>query len=115
MTSKGDAARGWLLENLVFLTLRRGDYGIEYYNTAGGGEVDFITTDRMTRKRRLIQVAWEMPDMKTKSREMSALVDARRETGIDDCTIVTWDDEFDVDGIQIVPVWKWCLAENKAG
>ena len=114
VTAKGDAARGWLLENLVFLALRRGDHGIEYYNTAGGGEVDFVATDRMTRKRRLIQVAWEMSDVKTKSREMTALADARQETGIDDCTIVTWDDEFDVDGIQVVPAWKWCLAENKA-
>ena len=26
--------------------------------------------------------------------------------------VVTWDDERDVDGIKIVPVWKWCLEER---
>jgi len=33
-------------------------------------------------------------------------------TGIDDCTVVTWDDERTTeDGIRIVPAWKWLLAE----
>ena len=42
--------------------------------------------------------------------EIDALVAARKETGITDCTIVTWDDEGEKDGIRIVPVWKWLLA-----
>ena len=29
---------------------------------------------------------------------------------IRDCTIVTWDDEDETDGIRIVPAWKWLLA-----
>ena len=28
---------------------------------------------------------------------------------VDDCVVVTWDEERDVDGIRIVPAWKWCL------
>ena len=36
--------------------------------------------------------------------------EARDKTGIRDCTIVTWDDEDESDGIRIVPVWKWLLA-----
>jgi len=35
--------------------------------------------------------------------------DASRETGVEDCAIVTWDEECDEDGIRVVPVWKWML------
>lgn len=44
-----------------------------------------------------------------RGREFSALVSARRETGIGDCTIVTWDEEGEEDGVRIVPAWKWLL------
>jgi predicted AAA+ superfamily ATPase len=30
---------------------------------------------------------------------------------VDDCTVVTWDDEGESDGIKIVPAWKWCLEK----
>lgn len=109
VTPKNDAARGWFLENLVFLSLRRGDNRIEYYNTKSGEEVDFLVTDKATKKRRLVQVAWELPLPETEQRELSALKIARKEMGIDDCTVVTWDDEREDDGIKILPVWKWCL------
>ena len=42
---------------------------------------------------------------------MKALKDAMKETGIGDGTVVTWDDERDIDGIHIVPAWKWNIAE----
>ncbi|MBP5544315.1 MAG: ATP-binding protein [Kiritimatiellae bacterium] len=109
VTPKNDAARGWFLENLVFLSLRRGDNRIDYYNTKSGEEVDFLVTDKATKKRRLVQVAWELSLPETEQRELSALKIARKEMGIDDCTVVTWDDEREDDGIKILPVWKWCL------
>lgn len=46
---------------------------------------------------------------KTFSREMNALKLARESTGIRDCTIATWDDEGESDGVRIVPTWKWLL------
>ena len=103
---------GWHLENLVFLALRRGDNKIEYYNTKKGEEVDFLVTDRTTRKRRLVQVAWEMSVRGTAMRELGALKAARDEIKVNDCTIVTWDEEKDMDGVKVVPAWKWCLNEN---
>lgn len=112
VTAKLDAAWGWLLENLVFLALRRGDNIIEYFNTSKGAEVDFHVTDALSRKRRLIQVAWNMADEATLAREISAIKDARDETGIEDCAIITWDDELETDGIKVVPVWKWSLDES---
>ena len=58
----------------------------------------------------LVQVSYAMSDAATFDREMNALKLARDETGIRDCTIVTWDDEDASDGIRIVPAWKWLLA-----
>ena len=114
VTPKSDASRGWLLENLVFLALRRGFNKIEYYNTKNGDEVDFLVTDQATKKRRLVQVSWELSSPATAQREITALKDARGEIKVDDCTIVTWDEERDEDGIRIVPAWKWCIEQKQA-
>ena len=112
MMPKNDAERGWLLENLVFLALRRGLNKIEYYNVPGGGEVDFYVTDQITHEKRFVQVTWEMASPETRKRELDALINAIRTTGIQDATLVTWDDDESVKGnIRIVPVWKWTLEE----
>ena len=110
MNAKMDQERGWLLENLIFISLRRGFNKIEYYVTKGGGEVDFLVQGNVTQKRRLVQVTWDMSDKQTFAREMNALKDAMSETGIKDGIIVTWDDEREIDGIRIVPAWKWCVS-----
>ena len=109
MKTKNDAEKGFLLENAVFMSLRRGFNKVEYYNTRKGEEVDFFVTDRATGNQRLVQVSYSMDDERTRGREFSALVSARRETGIGDCTIVTWDEEGEEDGVRIVPAWKWLL------
>lgn len=112
VSPKSDASRGWLLENLVFLALRRGDNRIEYFNTRKGEEVDFLVTDKATKRRRLIQVAWEMSASDTETRELSALKSARDEINVEDCSVVTWDEEWEKDGIKVVPAWKWLLCET---
>jgi predicted AAA+ superfamily ATPase len=54
-----------------------------------------------------------MQDRTTMVRETSALELARQNLHVDDCTVVTWDDEADLDsGVKVVPVWKWLLQEN---
>ena len=108
-TPKNDASNGWFLENLVFMSLRRGDNKIEYYNTSKGEEVDFLVTDRLTKQRRLIQVAWDVSSEETLRRELKAIKAAGHETGILDLTVVTMDDEREIDDVKIVPVWKWSL------
>ena len=67
-------------------------------------------TDKVTKARRLIQVSYDMSDAKTRKREFDALLDARSETGIEDCTVVTWDEEGEEHGVSIVPAWKWLLG-----
>lgn len=111
MTPKNDAERGWLLENLVFMHLRRGNNKIEYCINKSGGEVDFLVTDQNSKSRQLIQVAWNMEKSETSDRELSALRLARDEIKVKDCLIVTWDSETVLDdGIKVVPVWKWSLG-----
>ena len=109
-TPKMDAENGWKLENLVYMSLRRGSRKITYYPLDGNREVDFCVRDQVTGRMSLVQVAWTMDDGRTFSREISSLREARAKTGIDDCTVVTWDGEATLpDGIRIVPIWKWCL------
>ena len=113
MKPNTDRDRGWMLENLVYMMLRRGDNKIEYYITKRGEEVDFIVTDKITGQRRLIQVAWDLSDASTIKRETTALVNAAAETGIDSKIIITWDSECSmVDGIDVLSVWRWALKEG---
>ena len=113
-TTKIDAEKGWKLENLVFMTLRRGPNKINYYSLDRNREVDFCVYDQVAGETSFVQVSWNMADESTFGRELAALRDARNETGIDKCTIVTWDDERTLDdGIRIVPAWKWCLESLK--
>lgn len=109
-TPKLDSEKGWKLENLVYMALRRGLRKIHYYPLSDNREVDFHVYDQLSGRYSLIQVAWEISDDRTFLRELTALKDARAATGIEDCVVVTWDTERDLgDGIRAVPVWKWCL------
>jgi len=64
--------RGRLLENLVYLALRRQTQGIYYFTTLAGLEVDFYLPET----RQLIQVAQEMNDLETRERELRAIFDS---------------------------------------
>ena len=112
-TTKTDAEKGWKLENLVYLALRRGLNKINYYSLEDAKEVDFHVFDHLTKRKRLVQVTWEMDAQGTFDREVTALREARDRTGISDCTVVTWDTEKTLeDGIRVVPIWKWLLEED---
>ncbi|MBP5232833.1 MAG: ATP-binding protein [Planctomycetes bacterium] len=107
MADDPEANRGWLLENLVYLELRRRQYVIEYYNVADGREVDFLATDRRSRRQTLIQASWSMSAADTAKRETTALRKAGQELGIAGQVVVTWDEERELDdGIRMVPIWK---------
>ena len=110
VTPKVDAERGWKLENLVYMTLRRGMRKVHYFPLPENREVDFHVYDQLSGRHSLIQVAWDVSDDVTFGRELSALREAKAATGIKDCSVVTWDTEADLgDGIRAVPVWQWCL------
>ena len=59
-TPKMDVERGWKLENLVFMTLRRGLNRINYYSLEKNREVDFCVCDQLTGKSSLVQASWDI-------------------------------------------------------
>jgi predicted AAA+ superfamily ATPase len=105
---------GHYLENLVFLTLKRGGKEVYYYKTKNGLEVDFACRDR-GQMVELIQVARDLAGEKTRKREVNALLKAMDETGLATGTIVTYEEEEEISvgdkTITVVPAYKYfCLA-----
>jgi hypothetical protein len=96
---------GRMLENAVFIALRRFTKSIFYYRTQEGLEVDFFLPDKT-----LIQVCWSLDDPDTKDREVAGLVGAAAERGIKIGYIVTHSEEavLHVAGmtIHVIPSWK---------
>lgn len=104
---------GKLLENAVFLHLRRGLSPVQklsYFNEEN--ECDFVvqTHERIDR---LIQVCWSIADDDTREREMRGLKTAADATGCSECIIVTFDEEDTIDykglNVAVVPVWKFLI------
>ena len=103
--------RGALLENLVYLHLRRQGLTPEYYITDSGAEVDFVL--QTGARPQLIQVCWSLDDADTRQRELRALRQAMQELRSPTGTIVTWMDEIGEEGgVAIVPAWKWLLSPS---
>ncbi len=114
MTFRKSANNGPLLENLVFLHLRRNGYEAEYVHNKEGSEADFFAQHKSSGNGILIQACWDMADQNTFNRELRGLQSAMKELSIDSGTIVTWDDEAELEGkIKVVPLWKWLLAFEK--
>ena len=103
---------GRLLENLVFLALRRQHTEIYYYRTTSGKEVDFIVIPQ-SRQRMLIQVCETLADSKTRKREIDALAEAMKEQKIKQAVIVSRDEdeviETDYGTIQVLSAWRYLL------
>ena len=111
MTMRNSSNYGCMLENMVFMHLRRKGYEIQYVTTKQGYETDFFTRRKTDGKVQLIQVCWDISDTATFQRELRGLKSAMTELGINSGTIVTWDDEVvRDDDIHIVPAWKFFLT-----
>ncbi len=107
---------GYLLENLIYVALRRFTEKIFYYRTKSGKEVDFVVVLNI-KERQLIQVCESMREPKTMKREVNALKEAMQELGLSTGTIVTMseEDKIVVDNaiIHVVPAWKFLLNLEK--
>lgn len=79
---------GKLLENQVYLHLRRHGKKVFYFRNTDGYEVDFVTQDREGRYE-LVQVVWDASDPKTFEREERALRLAEKELGVSG-KIIDW-------------------------
>lgn len=102
---------GRLLENIVFLELRRKGYEVFYFEEKK--ECDFVIKDDS--KLFPIQVSFELTK-ENKEREIDGLVEASKWLGTKRGLMLTYDEEQDlnIDGIKIevIPVWKWLLLAN---
>lgn len=103
---------GHLLENLVFVALRRVMPDIFYYRTQGGREVDFVL-GRSGTSRRFVQVCESLANPQTRKRELLALSEAMRENPGSSAIIVTRNESEHLTGdfgsIEVLPVWQFLL------
>ena len=101
---------GRLLENLVFLELKRKGKEIYYHNQKK--ECDFVIKEK-TKIVEAIQVSWSIEDEITYKRELAGLLDAVNAYGLKEGLILTesMEHDFDVEGVRVrvKPVWKWML------
>ncbi len=90
---------GKLLENLVFLALRRQTKEIYYYTTPVGYEVDFYLPE----KRQLIQVTQHLENPTTREREVRALNAALQSVQVESALILSDANEnsFEIHGVPV--------------
>lgn len=106
--------RDILLENAVFLHLRRTSESIYYFRDSHQRGVDFVVPGK-GRSRALFQVSVSLKSPKTREREMQALLSAMADLSIPDATLVTLDEEEDIrlagKHIHVRPAWSFLLEK----
>lgn len=104
---------GRLLENMVYVELRRRGYEIFYHNS-GGAECDFVVRDGF-RITQAIQVCYLLDAFDTRAREIHGVQGAMDAYQLSEGTIVTNTHEEEVSygnkTVHILPAWKWLKAE----
>ena len=102
---------GKLLENLIFLALRRQTKEIYYYTTPAGYEVDFYLPE----KRQLIQVTQHMDNPGTREREVRALNEALQTIQVESALILSDanEDSFEIRGVpvEVRSTAEWFIGE----
>ncbi|MBN1926070.1 MAG: ATP-binding protein [Prolixibacteraceae bacterium] len=104
--------KGWLMENIVFIELKRRAKKVYYYKNKQ--ECDFIAFDG--RKGAMpLQVCYELND-KNMQREISGLLEAMNELSLIEGIIVTFNQEdfMETEGkrVNVIPAWKWLMEEQ---
>ncbi|MCL2435895.1 MAG: ATP-binding protein [Lentimicrobiaceae bacterium] len=101
---------GQLLENMVFIELKRKGKSVFY--AQNGYECDFLIEEQ-NRITLAIQVCYDLDNEKTKKREISSLVKAMDLYQLQEGYIFTLDTEYELvienKTIKLIPVWKWLL------
>lgn len=103
---------GKLLENAVFLELKRRGGLLFYYKTEKDSEVDFIV--QKNRKFELFQVSKDLSSPETREREVNSLIQGLKELKLKKGTIVSLDEKEEIsqDGftIEVVPLYQFLTA-----
>ena len=100
---------GRLLENLVYIELRRRGGEIFYHNS-GDAECDFVVRDGF-RVTMAVQVCYLMDNIDTRERELRGIQDAMNTYHLSEGFIITNTHEEEIDCkygiVHILPAWKW--------
>lgn len=103
------ANKGRILENVVFLELKRRNKEVYYY--AGKGECDFLVKEG-TKISEAIQVCYAL-DKDNKEREVKGLVESMGKFRIKESIIITHEQEEEIKTsgktIKVIPAFKWLL------
>ncbi len=103
--------RGRLLENIIFLELRRNGIPVFYFKSDAGHETDFLL--KTGRDVSLIQVCHDLSGIGTRHREKTALLQGMKALGLNRGLILTRDETRDEETgrgrIGIRPAWEWLL------
>lgn len=107
---------GAVYENIVFLQLiRNANNEIFYYKTKENFEIDFVVK-RNNKILSLIQVCYQLNNIKVIEREERALIAGMEELGLQEGFIINEDIEKtkikDDKKINYIPLWKWLLANK---
>jgi len=104
---------GRLLENAVFLELRRTSDEMWFFKSSGGHETDFLLNPM---KPNLFQVCYDLSNPETRNREISSLTACMEEFGRQEGMILTKNEEELIKvgkfRIRILPVWKFILSRD---
>lgn len=104
--------QGRMLENTVFLGLRRKYKEIFYFK--GKGECDFLIKNQ-NKIKMAIQVCYDLNE-ENKDREINGLLEALKEFNLKSGLILTFnqEDKFKVEGKSIIvkPAWKWLIEKD---
>jgi len=105
---------GRLVENIVFIELKRRGKEVCYWKDERQREVDFVIKEGL-KPNLIMQVCWDVSNEETKKREVSALVSGLKELKLESGLVITedYEDEDRLDGklIKYRPLWQW-LCES---
>ena len=116
ITFKFKEKQGVLLENLVFLHLRKKYQEVFYYKTKSNYEVDFFIPEAAL----LVQVSYDISDLETKEREIRSLIEAKSELEADKkfkikkLLVINFElkdlEKIQKNTIEIIPAYEFLLS-----
>jgi len=97
---------GRRLENMVYNKLRASGNKVFYFRN-NESECDFVVVDDDVKM--VIQVCWDINNDNIE-REMKGLQAAMKETGAKEGIIITYNQNDHINGVELIPAWKWILS-----
>ncbi len=104
--------RARLMENCIFIELKRRGFEVYYWKDIQGKEIDFLIK-KNNKVIQIIQVCYNLEDLNTRERELRALIKASDELKCNDLLVITNDkngtEKFNGKNIKFISLWKWLL------